>query len=79
MIGTYFYQYAVSAYPVLRLERFNMPVEVVAEKGNRYQVKYLAFHMNGARPGTLHWVQKRKVAVKPPPVNPENIKLPYKD
>lgn len=67
---------------------YAMRVEVVTEKGNRYQVKYLGQHANGAAIGSLHWVRKDKVKLDSPVQEaaapcakplPENYRLPYND
>lgn len=61
MLGTYYFKYAIEVHPVVRLRETSMRVEIVAETEKRYRVKYLNWHPTGARPGSLHWVQKRKV------------------
>lgn len=84
MNGTYKYSYKHVGY--LELTPYTLRVTVVAERGERYQVKYLGFHANGAPVGSLHWVRKDKVKldnetpvqVKAAPVR-DDIRLPYKD
>lgn len=82
--GFYFYSYAVEVYPVLRLQVFRMRVEVLAETEKRYQVRYMDCHENGKdRPGSEHWVTKRKVKLDEPAPEaqdePREIRKPYKD
>jgi len=77
--GVYYYRHAYEVYPVLRLQSMTMRVNVISEKGNRYYVMYMGLHANGSPPGSCHWVRKSNVRVDPPPVSPDNIRLPYKD
>lgn len=68
MLGTYYFKHATSQSPLV-LTDFKLRVEVIAEKGERYQVKYLGWHPSGAAYGSLHWVKKKKVLI-----NYSNIK-----
>jgi len=36
-------------------------VEVLGESAKSYRIKYLEFHANGSRPGTVTWVRKNKI------------------
>lgn len=60
-----------------------MGVEVVGESPKSYQIKYLEFHANGSRPGTLTWVRKNKVKLdqvaEVRTAAHVDIRLPYKD
>lgn len=81
-LGLYTYLYRVRNYGVGQYESANMRVEIVGERSNRYRVKYLGLHANGAAFGTLHWVRKDKVHEDSPPpaeVVEREGWLPYKD
>lgn len=60
-----------------------MRVEVIGESAKSYHIKYLEFHANGSRPGTLTWVRKDKVkidqAAEVRPAAPVEVRLPYKE
>lgn len=60
-LGTYRYKHPMYSRSSRAYQQFEMRVEVVAERGNKYQIKYNGFHASGAAPGSLHWVRKDKV------------------
>lgn len=77
MEGIYYYRYPVQLVPVLQLETYALPVEIVGQNEKRYWIKYLAPHQDGSPVGSLHKVLKRKVVLQRTP--PRDIRLPYKD
>ncbi len=64
--------------------RLSLRVEILAETERCYRIKYLEFHADGSRPGTIIRARKKNVRpdegwiVRKSP-SPENIRLPYKD
>ena len=60
-----------------------MRVEIIGESAKSYHVKYLEFHANGSRPGTLSWVRKDKLkidqAAEVRPAAQVEVRLPYKE
>lgn len=60
-----------------------MRVEVIGESAKSYHVKYLEFHANGSRPGTLSWVRKDKIKIdqvaEVRQAAAVEVRLPYKD
>lgn len=83
-LGTYTYKHPMYAHASRAYQQFEMRVEVVGARANKWQVKYLGFHASGAAVNSLHWVRKDKVKLDEPEAAapshmPENIRLPYKD
>lgn len=79
--GTYKYSHPTYVSGVRTYVTHLMKVEIMAERGNRYQVRYLDQHASGVVANTLHWVRKDKVrivGIEPKPAR-EDIRLPYKD
>lgn len=60
-----------------------MRVEIISESAKSYHIKYLEFHANGSRPGTLTWVRKDKIKIDQTAEVREaaqvEVRLPYKD
>ena len=60
-LGTYTYNHLMYKHSSRAYQVFTIRVEVVNERANKWQVKYLGFHASGEAPGGLHWVRKDKV------------------
>lgn len=86
MLGRGIYYYSVLIWDAETYRRtfmqYKMRVEVLAEKGNRYQIKYKGLHARTQSINTIHWVRKDKVKLDIPEVKPAQqleLRLPYKD
>lgn len=82
--GTYKYAHQTYVRGVRTYVDYTMKVEIVGERANKHQVKYLEQHASGVDAGTLHWVRKDKVrihGIEPAerPAVRDDIRLPYKD
>lgn len=86
-LGTYKYKFPMYSHASRAYQQFEMRVEIVTERGNRYRIKYLGFHANGAAVNSLHWVRKDKVKLDHPvviaevlaPTYTQEVRMPYKD
>lgn len=87
MNGTYKYKHQTYVDGIRTYVDYSMRVTVVAERANKYQVKYHGQHAGGAAIGSLHWVRKDKVKLDDFDNGsriefkglPDNYRLPYKD
>ena len=73
MNGTYTYKHQTYVSGIRTYVEHSMRVAVVAEKGNRYRVKYLGFHANGSLVNSLHWVRKDSVRLDNTKVDPAKV------
>lgn len=92
-LGTYTYKHPTYTGGVRTYVEYQMRVQIVDERANKWKVKYLGQHASGAAIGTLHNVRKDKVRLDVPGAingisvhslapqdRPQiNIRLPYKD
>lgn len=89
-LGTYTYKHPTYNSGVRTYVEYQMRVQIVDERANKWKVKYLGQHASGAAIGTLHNVRKDKVRLDHPTIVNEvtaptftaprdNVRLPYKD
>lgn len=60
-LGTYTYKHPTYTGGVRQYVEYQMRVQIVDERANKWKVKYLGQHASGAAIGTLHNVRKDKV------------------
>ena len=61
--GVYSYYYQVAMFPVRRLERFTIVVEIIQSTKKMHRVRYMQPHANGKAAGYETWVTREKVSI----------------
>lgn len=81
VLGRYAYSHLLPNFSThAQFQRYTMRVMVESETDKYYHIRFLEYHADGRRPGTLSRVRKNKVTLDAPEVkDAPPIRLPYKD